>query len=67
MCKTRNVQIQLNLYTAAYYCKSLICRVPGTWSTELLCSEAVHDDQHKIEISEYNIQVRICQFSNPSK
>ena len=50
MCKTRNVQIEFNLLTA-YYCKSLIFRpVLGSWSTELLCSEAVHDDQHKIEI-----------------
>ena len=45
MYKTRNFQIQLNLCTD-YYCKSLICRVLGSWSTELLCSEAVNDDQH---------------------
>ena len=49
MCKIRNVQIEFNLHTA-YYCKSLICRVLGSWSTELLCSEAVHDDEHEIEI-----------------
>ena len=49
MRKTRNVQIEFNLH-AAYYCKSLICRVLGSWSNDLLCSEAVHDDQHKIEI-----------------
>ena len=49
MCEPRNVQIEFNLHTA-YYCKSLICRVLGSWSTELLCSEAVHDDEHEIEI-----------------
>jgi len=26
---------------------------PGSWSTELVCSEAVHDGRHKIEISEH--------------
>ena len=50
--KTRQRNLRLLLILTVRYWEIMlrIFRVLGSWSIELLCSEAVHDDEHEIEI-----------------